>query len=153
MVSVVLFSFLLVSFSESIRPSNETCYQNIAYSTRDYLKEEEVNGIIAPIPLLLMSYPGAGSTFTRLLLEYGTGLYTGSIYTDGNLAQLLPGERFCGLRLAGSLSLPLHSTPFLSSSSSLSSFLSSIQRLNHTLVMSSFPTTQMSHFSASETKR
>jgi len=32
-----------------------------------------------------ISFPGSGNTWTRLLLEDVTGIYTGSIYTDGSL--------------------------------------------------------------------
>ena len=113
MIRTILSTFLLISFVKSTQthPSNETCYQN-SYSTRDYLREEEVSGIISPIPILFLSNPGSGSTHARLLLEFATGLFTGSIYTDANLVQLLPGDRFCGLRLAGRsfICIPFHST-------------------------------------------
>ena len=33
----------------------------------------------------LASYPGSGNTWARLLLEELTGVYTGSMYTDGML--------------------------------------------------------------------
>ena len=116
MIRTILSTFLLISFVKSTQthPSNETCYQN-SYSTRDYLREEEVSGIISPIPILFLSNPGSGSTHARLLLEFATGLFTGSIYTDANLVQLLPGDRFCGLRLAGRsfICIPFHSIPFL----------------------------------------
>ncbi|CAG5077030.1 Oidioi.mRNA.OKI2018_I69.PAR.g8615.t1.cds [Oikopleura dioica] len=35
----------------------------------------------------LLSYPGSGNTWTRILLEDATGIYTGSIYSDGSLAR------------------------------------------------------------------
>jgi len=35
----------------------------------------------------LSSYPGSGNTWVRYLIEEYTGYYTGSIYTDKNLAQ------------------------------------------------------------------
>ncbi|CBY35460.1 unnamed protein product [Oikopleura dioica] len=34
-----------------------------------------------------MSYPGSGNTWTRILLEDITGIYTGSIYRDGSLTR------------------------------------------------------------------
>ena len=34
-----------------------------------------------------MSYPGSGNTWTRILLEDITGIYTGSIYKDGSLTR------------------------------------------------------------------
>lgn len=36
-------------------------------------------------PLLLLSMPGSGNTFLRLLLEHTTGLFTGSLTNDETL--------------------------------------------------------------------
>lgn len=36
-------------------------------------------------PPALVSYPGSGSTLTRLLLEMGTHIYSGSVYGDWSL--------------------------------------------------------------------
>mmetsp|Transcript_22031 Transcript_22031/g.63169 ORF Transcript_22031/g.63169 Transcript_22031/m.63169 type:complete len:383 (+) Transcript_22031:230-1378(+) len=47
------------------------------------------------IPTVLASYPGSGSTITRLLIEMTTGVWTGSIYGDGSLYNSLP-HPFCG---------------------------------------------------------
>mmetsp|Transcript_54175 Transcript_54175/g.69618 ORF Transcript_54175/g.69618 Transcript_54175/m.69618 type:complete len:1738 (+) Transcript_54175:104-5317(+) len=41
---------------------------------------------------VLASFPGSGNTWVRLLLEYSTGYFTGSIYNDLALSPLLPGE-------------------------------------------------------------
>lgn len=38
-----------------------------------------------PRPPALVSYPGSGSTLTRLLLEYASRVYTGSVYSDVSL--------------------------------------------------------------------
>lgn len=46
-------------------------------------------------PVVLYSFPGSGNTWTRLLLEYATGIYTGSIYDDSSLLGMLPGEYTC----------------------------------------------------------
>lgn len=40
----------------------------------------------------LASFPGSGNTWSRLLLEYGSGIFTGSIYDDIDLMRLLPAE-------------------------------------------------------------
>lgn len=87
---------------------NETISSNISYviqcnasnARRDYLSEADMHN-----PVLLLSLPGSGNTWVRLLLEYSVGIYTGSIYTDLNLLKALPGERFCGQRMSGSHNL------------------------------------------------
>jgi hypothetical protein len=54
-------------------------------------------------PPHILSFPGAGNAWLRLLIEYSTGVYTGSMGTD-DYEFLGPGgfvgERSCGLRLA-----------------------------------------------------
>lgn len=48
------------------------------------------------IPPLLLSYPGAGNTFVRSLLEYATGIHSCSIYlSDKELPAVFPGELTC----------------------------------------------------------
>ena len=47
------------------------------------------------IPTVLASYPGSGSTITRLLIEMTTGVWTGSIYGDESLYTSMP-HPFCG---------------------------------------------------------
>lgn len=50
------------------------------------------------VPLLL-SFPGSGNTWVRLLMEYSTGYFSGSIdVNDAELRQLFTGEAACGLR-------------------------------------------------------
>lgn len=50
---------------------------------------------------LLLSYPGSGNTWVRLLVESVTGILTGSVYTkDESLEQVFEGENRCGLRLS-----------------------------------------------------
>jgi hypothetical protein len=41
---------------------------------------------------VLASFPGSGNTWARLLLEYASGHFSGSIYHDAALAPLLPAE-------------------------------------------------------------
>ncbi len=43
-------------------------------------------------PTALWSAPGSGNTWLRLLIEYSTGLATGSVYADGQLAAVMPSE-------------------------------------------------------------
>jgi len=46
----------------------------------------------------LYSFPGAGNTWVRLLIEYATGVYSGSIYSDETLKPLLPAEFVCSTK-------------------------------------------------------
>ena len=34
------------------------------------------------LPPLLYTFPGSGNTWGRLLIEYATGIYSGSVYND-----------------------------------------------------------------------
>ena len=48
------------------------------------------------IPPLLISYGGSGNTFTRLLIEYTTKIYTGSVYGDEFSEDLgFYGSKYC----------------------------------------------------------
>ena len=60
------------------------------YRSRKYLENNQ-----SRIPPVLYTFPGSGNTWTRLLVEYGTGVYTGSIYDDFRLVKFLPGETKC----------------------------------------------------------
>jgi hypothetical protein len=51
-------------------------------------------------PPVLYSFPGAGNTWCRLLIEYATGIYTGSVYNDPSLVEILPGEIACNRRVS-----------------------------------------------------
>ena len=46
-------------------------------------------------PPLLYSFPGSGNTWARLLIDWSTGVYSGSFYTDKTLLSILPGEKKC----------------------------------------------------------
>jgi hypothetical protein len=46
-------------------------------------------------PPLLYSFPGSGNTWVRLLIDWSTGVYSGSFYTDKTLLSILPGEIKC----------------------------------------------------------
>jgi len=43
-------------------------------------------------PVMLASIPGSGNTWTRMLLEYGSGHFSGSTYDDLDLMSLMPAE-------------------------------------------------------------
>lgn len=63
-------------------------------------------------PPLLWTFPGAGNTWVRLLLEYATGTYTGSVYGDPSLLPLLPGEGHCDDRVVAVKAHPTHIDSF-----------------------------------------
>jgi len=46
-------------------------------------------------PPLLYSFPGSGNTWVRLLIDWSTGVYSGSFYFDKSLLSILPGEIKC----------------------------------------------------------
>ena len=50
---------------------------------------------------MLLSLPGSGNTWTRLLIEYASGAYTGSVYNDTEfLLNIFPGEAACDSSVA-----------------------------------------------------
>jgi hypothetical protein len=73
------------------------------YGKRDYLP---VQKMMNKIPPLITSLPGSGNSWSRLLIEYATGYYTGSIYGDESLIDIFPGELFCGRRMVAIKSHP-----------------------------------------------
>jgi Sulfotransferase domain len=64
------------------------------YYERRYLSKSKLR----PAPPLLYSFPGSGNTWVRQLIEYATGIYSGSIYDDKSLTNILPGELECNNR-------------------------------------------------------
>jgi Sulfotransferase domain len=44
---------------------------------------------------ILYSFPGSGNTWLRLLLEWSTNVFSGSVYDDKALLGILPGESHC----------------------------------------------------------
>ena len=73
------------------------------YGKRDYLPLQKM---MKKIPPLITSLPGSGNSWSRLLIEYATGYYTGSIYGDESLIDIFPGELFCGRRMVAIKSHP-----------------------------------------------
>jgi len=74
-------------------PSYREC--NASYGKRDYLWMTEMRK-----PPMLLTFPGSGTTMTQMLLEYATGVYSGSIYDEDELYAVMPGLRACGQRLS-----------------------------------------------------
>lgn len=46
-------------------------------------------------PAVLWTTPGAGNTWVRQLIEYATGVHTGSMYNDESIESQMPGEKRC----------------------------------------------------------
>jgi hypothetical protein len=73
-------------------PSYDECRS--LYGERKFIRPERMR-----IPPMLFTFPGSGTTITQLLVEYATGVLTGSIYDEDELYHVMPGLRFCGQRL------------------------------------------------------
>lgn len=67
----------------------------LKYGHRTYLPEK-----LKRLPPMLYTFPGAGNTWCRLLIEYSTGIYTGSVYDDASLLGPLPGEFKCNWQVS-----------------------------------------------------
>jgi hypothetical protein len=68
---------------------------NASYGKRDYLWTTEIR-----LPPMLLTFPGSGTTMSQMLIEYATGIYTGSVYPEDELYSTMPGLEFCGQRLS-----------------------------------------------------
>jgi len=68
------------SISDSLQVHAHQCQRD-----REFIHENDR----ATYPITaLWSFPGSGNTYTRLLLEYGSGYHTGSIYSDRVLSAM-----------------------------------------------------------------
>eukprot|EP01038_Epipyxis_sp_PR26KG_P016023 gene16023-21749_t len=74
-------------------PSVSHCKKR--YSQRSYRNESDWR-----LPPMLYTFPGSGNTWCRMLIEYTTGIYSGSVYTDSTLLEALPGEISCSLNVS-----------------------------------------------------
>jgi hypothetical protein len=100
---VVICRFVLVFllFSPSLHAVNLT-HENLRrrecsrkFGILSFLNETDER-----LPPVLYSFPGSGNTWCRQLIEYSTGIYTGSLYDDQSLLRTLPGEAFCNQRVS-----------------------------------------------------
>ena len=99
-----VISFLLLYVSshlcKAVNATPSYAYCSEMYGNRTYISEANM---FEKYPPHLLSFPGSGNAWLRLLIEYSTGIYTGSMGTD-DFEFLGPngfiGERSCGLRLA-----------------------------------------------------
>lgn len=72
--------------SEKVEAAAHTCS---AYRARSMLPARRS---ATPRGAILASFPGSGNTWSRMLVEYATGVLTGSIYDDDELKRSLPAE-------------------------------------------------------------
>jgi len=68
----------------------------VKYGRKEYIAQY----LATNPPPLLLSFPGSGNTWARLLIEIGTGINTGDIYTDHSLKSVFAGEKSCGKRVS-----------------------------------------------------
>ena len=71
-------------------PTFKTCFE--LYRERTFLMDYVSSSHTPP---LLYSFPGSGSTWCRLLIDFASGIYSGSVYDDSALFRVLPGEKMC----------------------------------------------------------
>ena len=74
-----------------------TCRDNIP--PRIFLNSQSARRNLY-FPVLLYSFPGSGNTWCRLLIEWSIGIFTGSMYDDQSLINILPGESHCDLNVS-----------------------------------------------------
>jgi len=74
--------------SSNGRVSRSLC--KFKYGRREFLPETARR-----LPPMLYTFPGSGNTWSRLLIEYSTGILSGSVYNDRSLLEELPGEFTC----------------------------------------------------------
>lgn len=87
-VNSAISSLQLSSSSSSAKFTREKCYSK--YGDRKFMNHEQKK-----LPPMLYTFPGSGNTWGRLLIEHTTGVFTGSVYNDRTLLDVLPGEFTC----------------------------------------------------------
>jgi len=93
------------SRNDNVKRSLEENTGNLVVEDSDFLKmcsekyrhKRFLSSDLVPLllPPLLYTFPGSGNTWSRLLLEYATGIFTGSIYNDRHILNTLHGELTC----------------------------------------------------------
>jgi hypothetical protein len=76
-----------------------------------YRRRRTLRGAERRLPPMLYTFPGSGNTWCRLLIEYGTGILSGSVYNDKKLKPSLPGELMCDTSVSV-VKLHPHTHPF-----------------------------------------
>lgn len=90
-------------------PSREEC---AGMDAREFMPRGRVAARGDIVPPMLYTFPGSGNTWCRLLIEYSTGYYTGSVYNDRTLKKTLPGELTCDRNVAV-IKIHPHTHPFM----------------------------------------
>ena len=91
----------------SVLEQRQLCHRRYGYRRFWNQKQRQRH-----LPPLLWTFPGAGNTWIRMLLDYATGVYTGSIYGDPSLLPLLPGEGRCDRSVVAVKAHPAHLDSF-----------------------------------------
>ncbi|RYH28432.1 hypothetical protein EON65_12145, partial [archaeon] len=86
-------TYILVPILSGREKAREVCSGK--FSHRAYLPEN-----LKRLPPMFYTFPGSGNTWGRLLIEYSTGVYTGSVYNDASLLPPLPGEFTCNWQVS-----------------------------------------------------
>jgi hypothetical protein len=80
-------------------PTATIAKSNVSNCHNDPRKEKDTRRYLSPPTArgtaLLYSFPGSGNTWLRLLLDWSTNVYSGSVYNDKSLFGILPGEKHC----------------------------------------------------------
>lgn len=84
----------------------ETARCKALYGQRGFLQHRNADQAAIPPPLLY-SLPGSGNTWTRLLIEYATGVLSGSFYNDIGLTKVFPGELVCNTSVSVAKAHPM----------------------------------------------
>jgi hypothetical protein len=100
-VTICRFVLVFLLFSPSLHAVNQT-HESLRRRkcSREFGVLSFLNETDERLPPVLYSFPGSGNTWCRLLIEYSTRIYTGSLYDDQNLLRTLPGEAFCDQRVS-----------------------------------------------------
>eukprot|EP01033_Poteriospumella_lacustris_P010067 gene10067-7193_t len=85
---------------------SETARCKTRYGQRGFLQHRDAEQAAIPPPLLY-SLPGSGNTWTRLLIEYATGVLSGSFYNDVGLTKVFPGELICNTSVSVAKAHPM----------------------------------------------
>lgn len=99
--SAALAQLVLLARGDDPAPTLSEC--QAAYGAREFIETSKMweRGM----PYLLLSFPGSGNTWVRLLLEFATGYHSSTIYGGGGpygrdteLREVFHAEDKCGLR-------------------------------------------------------
>jgi len=84
--------------------TREKCEASHAH--REYLSTAD--SAPSRVPPLLYTFPGSGNTWVRMLIEYASGVHTGSVYRDGKIQMVMPGEEYCSHAVSAVKAHPVH---------------------------------------------